>query len=273
MKMTIDNYLSYEKEKMPEWLEKFNNNKPLKLKDVLYGDNRIVFYPGSGIDGEPIKLINKAHFAHLYFYVDYNYRSEEIKKMLIDEETFKGYIPIGLYTIPVYEASRLVNDHEYYSLSDIYDSKNDCFYRMNYPIQKGIFVPFLYIAIYKRLPDYDDSHGAKRFCLIYFCNDIYGTYHEFFATENRAPSILVLKDYQSNEKFILGEGSNLEFIAKKYNTLPNYILCERKTEIWNEYEKINIAKKSFLDPNTKEVLTLYKNIDFKKCISFDGLVI
>lgn len=272
-KMTIDKYLSYEKEKMPNWLENFDGDKPLDVNEVFYGSNRIVFYPGSGIDGEPIKLINKAHYAHTYFYVDYNHRREDIRKILIKNETFKGYKTIGLYTCPVYIASRLVSDHSYYNMRTIFNSEDLIYESMNYPLQKGIFIPFLYIAIYERLPNYDETHGAKRFCLIYLCNDMFGAYYEFFSSRNMAPNILILKNYESNEFFMLGKGSNLEFLAKEKQTYPDYILCERNTDVWKDYEKINIAKKEYLDPNKKEVLTLYKNQDFERCLSFDEIVI
>lgn len=260
MKMSIDNYLSYEEELVPNWIMNHEKGDKVDLDEIFTRD-RVVFYPGSGIDGEPIKIINKAHYAHTYLYVDYNYKREEIEHELLKEDVIKGYSLVDMIKMPIYVISRMIDDYSYYRATEYSIIFHDDEEPMN-PKQSGIFVPYCFICIFERKIGYDESFGAKRFCLVYLCHDLFGAYYRFFIQQKRVPAILVLKNYMAHELIELGSGSNLEILSRNKDALPEYILCERNTPIWREYSIVPRMKKVLLDGAKKEVLSLYAQTEY-----------
>jgi len=260
MKMSIDNYLSYEEELVPNWIMNHEKGDSVDLDDILTR-GKVVFYPGSGIDGEPIKLINKSHYAHTYLYVDYNYKREEIERELLKEDVIKGYYLVDMIKMPTYVISRMIDNHGYYRPTkySFYVPEDK---EIMGPKKEGIFVPYCFITIFERKIGYDESYGAKRFCLIYLCHDLFGAYYRFFTQENIAPAILVLKDFKANDVFELGRGSNLEILVRNKDIYPEYILCERNTEVWRDYDIVPRVQKILLDGDKNEVLSLYTKAEY-----------
>ena len=87
--MDIYNYLSRQQETIPSWLKNYKKDDKPSFETLL--KSRMIYYPGAGTDGQPIKTFNKSHIVHLFFYVDYGISKEETLKELSQEEAFKGY--------------------------------------------------------------------------------------------------------------------------------------------------------------------------------------
>ena len=86
--MTTKEYLEQYMEDVPEWLKEFQPGKSRPLADFL--KSRIVYYPGSGIDGDPVEVFGASHSAHCFVYADYWLSKDELTKEL-HAHGFRGY--------------------------------------------------------------------------------------------------------------------------------------------------------------------------------------
>ena len=78
------------RETMPAWLATFSTGKKLPL-DKFFA-SRIVFYPGSGFDGQPVEYFGSTHAAHCYIYADYGLSQQKVVSQLNDRRHgFAGY--------------------------------------------------------------------------------------------------------------------------------------------------------------------------------------
>lgn len=81
-------FLKNDPEKLPNWLNNFNVGGKVSMLDFFR--SRIVYNPGAGFEGGPIKLFNSAHAAHAFVYVDYFFSEETVDKNL-SNNAFLGY--------------------------------------------------------------------------------------------------------------------------------------------------------------------------------------
>ena len=88
MKTTTKEYLEQYREDVPEWLKAYQRGKSRSLADFL--KSRIVYYPGSGIDGDPVEVFGASHSAHCFVYADYWLPKDELTKEL-HTHGFRGY--------------------------------------------------------------------------------------------------------------------------------------------------------------------------------------
>ncbi|MCX7603815.1 MAG: hypothetical protein N2036_07045, partial [Bryobacteraceae bacterium] len=86
MPLPIVDYLKmHYREPEPEFLKMAPQAEdPATRRAIVEGflRSRIVYYPGAGNDGQPIKLFNRAHAAHAYVYVDYLISRERLHRNL-----------------------------------------------------------------------------------------------------------------------------------------------------------------------------------------------
>ena len=75
-------FLSKSREPFPEWLDKGEYN----FRNFF--DSRTIFYPGSGVDGHLLAILNPSHSAHCYFFVDQVYPATSLTDKI-------GNPPIG----------------------------------------------------------------------------------------------------------------------------------------------------------------------------------
>jgi hypothetical protein len=75
---------------MPTWLANFQQGDAFP-REAFFG-SRIVYYPGSGNDGHPVKLFGGSHSAHCFVYCDYGYSKATIERELEHPvRAFRGY--------------------------------------------------------------------------------------------------------------------------------------------------------------------------------------
>ena len=79
---TMVDFLSKGREPFPEWLDKGEYN----FRNFF--DSRTIFYPGSGVDGHLLAILNPSHSAHCYFFVDQVYPATSLTDKI-------GNPPIG----------------------------------------------------------------------------------------------------------------------------------------------------------------------------------
>lgn len=86
--MTTKEHLEQYREDVPEWLRKFQPGESRTLAGFLR--SRIVYYPGSGIDGDPVEVFGASHSVHCFVYADY-WLSKEALQEELHAHGFRGY--------------------------------------------------------------------------------------------------------------------------------------------------------------------------------------
>lgn len=220
---TIIEHLSRNREPYPDWLRA----GPRTFGRSDFFGSRTIYYPGSGDDGQPVKLCARVHAAHAFVYVDTAYDRDWVFKRLYGSETgFRGYAPE--HEEPVRKADLRpggwtpvcpsVARNKRYRFAD----------------------PFAHFAVFRRLDGegYDDAHGPERLAGLFIGADGFAAYDALYCQGDGtpAPFLVTVQDggFDGNwSKF--GSKGALEKIARKSGILPEYLLVADNSEPWEGY--------------------------------------
>lgn len=227
---TPEEYLSDDKEDMPDWLASFKKGDRVDIQELF--SSRILFNPGAGTEGSPIRVFNKAHAVHVFMYVDYGYTEDEIDRELSDR-AFLGYhliheeriSPKRLTPKPI---TYHLTEEELREIAESY---------------KWYGIPttnrFCILKIYERDAELGDGHGAARFAIVYVGGDAIAAYDAIFGNTDRSPFACVIENYGFSLTYSpFGAGSYLEKIALRSERLPKYLLCAENCDCWAEFVKL-----------------------------------
>lgn len=220
-------YFSKDPEPMPDWLKNHQGSALVRIRDIW--NSRVVYYPGSHIDGNPIRLFNTAHAAHLFIYADCGYTKEKLDEMIADAP-FKGY---HLH----HEQALSKFDLFPHALIPHTTADEIAFAVSGYNMSIAPKDAFAFLRIYERDEGYGEEHGAWRFALIYIAADANTTYDALFGNTAVCPYACVLCANMGGGCSSFGCGSLLERIAERTECFPQYLLC---TEVngWGEYRML-----------------------------------
>jgi len=215
--MSPYDFLRADPEPMPRWLAEF---KPGDHFDLLtFFRSRVVYYPGAGTDGHPVKLFGSTGSAHCFVYVDYIIRQDEMEGNLDHpNHHFKGYD--SLDRVPLTS-----EDLEYVRMKDG---------------SKG----YIFMEVLKRKEEVGPEHGPERLAVLFLGADAYDAYDRLFhdASFWNPPFAILIQDHSSGgNKDTFGRYGKLANLAAQANTFPTYLLApseERNTRIWYGYERI-----------------------------------
>ena len=219
-------YFSKDKEAMPEWLKNHRKGDRVDFSALLA--SRIVYYPGSALEGSPIHVFNSAHAAHVYFYIDYGFTKDEIRRLMSKK------IPAGyhIYDEPeVTERDLLPHAPQYHLNQEEQRYVMEQYQTVHVPTRNS----FSFLKIYERDKSLGDEHGAERFAVLFLGGDAIATFDAIFGNTNARPFACVLGNYGfdgSYEGFC--DGSLLETLAKRINRLPKYLICDKECP-WSGY--------------------------------------
>lgn len=227
--MTPIEYLSNDREDLPSWLKEYASGKEINMKDIL--SSRILYNPGAGLEGAPIRVFNKAHAVHMYVYVDYGFTRDVIDEML-SEGAFLGYHLIGEEDIS--ESELAPHSFSYHLTRDELSEIEQEYRNANVPTQNS----FCMLKIYERDADFGEDHGAERFAVLYIGGDAIATYDVLFGNTDRYPYVCVIQNYGFDGSYSpFCAGSYLERIAVRSHRMPKYLLCGAYCNCWDGYEK------------------------------------
>ena len=222
-------YFSKDQEAMPAWL--VNHNKGDKVDFSALLASRIVYYPGSALDGSPIHVFNSAHAAHVYFYIDYGFSKEEIERLMSER------IPAGyhIYDEPeVTERDLLSHTPQYHLTAEELENVRELYKAARVPTQNS----FGFLKIYERDDSLGDMHGAERFAVLFLGGDAIASYDAIFGNTNAAPFACILGNYGFDGSYeFFCRGGLLETLAKRIHRLPKYLVCE-KDYPWSGYNML-----------------------------------
>jgi hypothetical protein len=217
IQITPAEYFSADKEYIPLWLANHKKGDKVNISELL--NSRIVYYPGAGTDGSPIRTFNTAHATHVFVYVDYGYDKQKIDSELSDD-AFVGYhlhheqAVTRNELLPCAFHSHVSNEEMRFAASG---------YNMSIRPEDG----FALLKIYERNEDYTDDHGAERFAILYIGADANLTYDVLFGNTDRSPYACVVCANMGSGCTCFVRDSLMERIAIRANRFPKYLLCIR----------------------------------------------
>lgn len=248
--MTALEFIRQFPEKMPGWLEKFNADSDFSSE--LFFDSRIVFYPGSGFDGQPIRLFGSAHAAHTFIYADYGESKEALQnEIYLPGRGFKGYQIIFQRDL----TQKQINPKSWAPHITRWEMHS-----IRYGFSR--IQPFAWLVILERNVDRDDSHGPKRLAILFLGADGVASYDALFcqATEEiphgmasphpghdatffqervKPPFAIVVQDHGFGGNYTsFGENGLLAKIAKTTGSFPEWLLMGRNSTPWEGYERV-----------------------------------
>ena len=226
-KWLFDNF----RETVPQWLMAYSAGEKPTFATALSG--RFVYYPGSGDDGEPVRIFNQSHSAHVFLYVDYGVSRERLETQLRDGY-FTGYHSLGRIEFKAEDIAK-VDFVPHVDLSRISRWGKELQRRVTAGVK-----PFCMMDILERDQDRNDSFGAERLAVIFLCGDGIASYDAMFGSKvYHAPFAIILHDHGfggNYDKF--GRGGLLEECAVNTDSFPELLLTASNTEVWRGYDRI-----------------------------------
>ncbi|WP_005031493.1 hypothetical protein [Holophaga foetida] len=143
--MTPFEVLKQSPEPLPPWLRGFDHGDAF-WSEAFFG-SRVVYYPGSGTDGQPVELFGSTHSAHCFVYVDYRLEQAAIEWELTHAtHGFRGYHTFARVQLAEQDLSS-GGWHPHIEAED----------RTRYG--RADVAPFGFLEILEQDPDRNDSHG------------------------------------------------------------------------------------------------------------------
>lgn len=215
-------------EPMPRWLEEWTPKAGLVLKQFLA--SRVVFYPGSGTDGQPVEFFGSRHLAHCFVYVDYG-----ISRGHVAQELGEGGHPfLGYHSVQRLEVNEnALTPHGWTRHLRTRDAPMGAM---------GVETPYAFMEILEREPAISDNHGPQRLALLILCADGVAAYDALFWQERAgvgAPYAIVLQDHGFGGNWTrFGRGGHLEQLAIDTGRFPDVLLVAENTDAWDQYSKV-----------------------------------
>lgn len=227
---SIKEYFKDATEQTPNWLKEYKKGDKPAFKEIFNG-GRIVYYPGSGYDGQPIKTFNIAHYAHTFFYVDYLIDRENIINALTEDHAFNGYKNIGIIEYQERDLSpRGWTPHYHPTPEEMEDMR---YHHANSGDS------YCLVFVFEREPNLDGEHGCDRFAVVTLKADGIATFDALFANNHKAPDVLILQDHGFGCNYnYFGRGGALNQIADATNCYPLFTMVADNTDSWENYEKV-----------------------------------
>ena len=234
--MTQKEYLGQYREDIPAWLREFQPGESHPIAEFL--KSRIVFYPGSEIDGHPVEVFGASHSAHCFIYADY-WLSEERLKSELREHGFWGYDILDEIAFPENEIMEVVRWNRHFLSPDELQEAAKGTAQMreyNHP------APYALLVILERQAKLGDDHGPERLAILFLGADGIATYEAIFANRNaQEPFGMLLHDHGFGGNYnCFGNGGFLDKIIKRSGVSPKFILAatQNVTDIYDGYESI-----------------------------------
>lgn len=171
----VDYLEEHYREPQPAWLDlACPEPDPVTRRVIIEGflRSRIVYYPGAGKDGRPVRLFNSAHAAHAYIYAVHGISRRNITPDNVRTwRGFRGYRIVAIL------------DLEHRDPTAAPEHSQSPLWGWDAPERPGSsLAEERYAALYvlERLPEYDAAHGARRFAVLVVLADAFAAYYALF---------------------------------------------------------------------------------------------
>lgn len=239
--MTLREFLaSALREDCPDWLMGLNPNEPAHPAETLqrFMRSRLVYYPGSGFDGDPVAAFNASRAAHCFVYVDYLTGREALLEEL-RERGFRGYRSIK--TIDLQEADFRIGAWTRHIREPV---------EYHFPPVP----PYGFLEIFERLPSRGEDHGAQRFAVLFLAADAHAAYDAMFCQRRSPPPpfCIVLQDHSFGGGYSpFGRGGVMANIARETARFPQLLLVAEDTDAWQGYARCDNGDGAAVDAESQ----------------------
>lgn len=227
--ISLQRYLRGQREESPRWLDHLEEADTLDLRGFFA--SRVVYYPGSGNDGHPVKLFGSTHSAHCFIYTDYLLTQATLESSL-NSPGFRGYHTLARLQL---REKDLVPDGwtRHVNRRDV----------LGAAVASATVVdsPFGFLEVLERDSGLGDDHGARRMAVLFLGADGIAAYDALFCqgSSDPPPYAVVLQDHGSGGNYDgFGGGGLLERIATRCNVLPQWLLVAEHTTVWKGYARV-----------------------------------
>ncbi len=213
------------KETQPEWL--YAHTPPRFNRNAFFG-SRTIYYPGSGDDGQPVKLCALSHVAHAFVYVDQGISWNTLSEYLADQDRgFRGYKL--LHDEDISQNQLRPGDWTQHIKREEVENSN--FFRTSF------VKPFARFVVLERQGD-DEDHGPWRIAILFIGGDGFASFDALYCQEDGVPPpfLIVVKDHGFGENWDrFDHGGLLERIACRTGVLPKFLLVADCSDPWSGY--------------------------------------
>jgi hypothetical protein len=176
-----------DKELMPDWLAAHAPGRRPSVDDVLRA--RVVFYPGSGYDGSPVRFFGSRNLAHTFIYADYGVGRAGVERALV-ERSFRGYQQLDRVELTAVDLR--VHKVRYHLAPDDIDRQS----RFVVNSMKPRGAPFGFIEVLERTAAAGDAHGPARLAILFLYADGHAAYDGLFCQDwSIPPYAVVIQDH------------------------------------------------------------------------------
>ena len=222
--MKITEFLQNDKNPcpLPCWLENWSKSSSFDVDAFLSSD--VVFYPGGGRDGQPIRLFNEGCNVSCFLYADSGHNLKDIDEEFL-VRPLKGYNLLETMEVTfeeVFKESANPISHRGRLRGRVYDTKDK--------------IGCLYIF------QHDGSEVSEKcspfLAMLYLNIDAFYVFENLFSKEN-TPLAILLADHGFGgnwDKF--GRGGKLEKISTMKEIIPKWLLVAKNTPPWRMYLKV-----------------------------------
>ena len=208
---------------LPRWLENWSNSSSFDVDAFL--SSNVVFYPGGGRDGQPIRLFNEGCNVSCFLYADSGYNLRNVDQEF-SVHPLKGYNLLETTEVTFNEvfkeSSRQTVVYRGRRRERVYDAKDK--------------IGCLYIF------QHDGSEVSEKcspfLAMLYLNIDAFYVFENLFSKEN-TPLAILLADHGFGgnwDKF--GCGGKLEKISRTKEIIPKWLLVDENTREWRMYRKV-----------------------------------
>ena len=221
---TIVDILRRDPEPLPAWLD--TDGPPAFDRRNFFG-SRTVYYPGSGGDGQPVKLCALSHAAHSFIYVDYGVGWITISGWLHDpQRQFRGYAITHQEDVP----EHVLRPGGWTAHVLQGEAANSGRFR------RSFVKPYARLIVLDRQGD-DDDHGPRRLAILFIGGDGIASYDALYCQGDGTPPpfLALVQDYFGRYRDRFDKDSVLERIVRRSHVQPEFLLVGRGSRPWRGY--------------------------------------
>jgi len=221
-------------EETPEWLKSYSKGQSSPLAEFL--NSRIVFYPGSGMDWDPIAVFGGSCSAHCFVYVDYLLPAEQVIGRLQGEDGLEGYHILDNVRITEGALLRAAPWRRHFlTAGERRDAAEGTrrFRRDDAP------APYARLVILER--DSGRAEGAERLAVLFLGADGHATFEAVFANGN-APDLFgyLLQEHGWGCNYDRwGRDGLCDRIMHRSNEFPRVVFTEQEDAVFDGYRKVD----------------------------------
>lgn len=222
----------FDKEVMPDWLSNYSPESNFDAESFFA--SRVVYYPGSGLDGSIVAFFGRRHLAHYYVYADYGLTREYLEGA-IRSPGFRGYESLGTQGLRVEDLR--VGAIEYHLSAPEMREGNE---RRTQKSGLAGVPPYGFLAVFQRKSGFDDDHGPTRFACLFLYADGHAAYDALFCQPNQnAPFAVAIQDHAFGGNYSdFGRGGLMNRIADRTHRWPELLLCSANDRVWDHYRLV-----------------------------------